>query len=387
MRIRQIFFTGLAARSFVLASVAVLFLTVSHANTAFASTTDGTIDTTNRYAWSENAGWIDFGSTAGNVHVTDSVLTGTAYGENAGWIILNPGSGGGVSNDGEGNLSGYAWSENAGWIDFSKVTIGIDGVFAGNAYSENLGWITFGTVNNRVSTDWRPASARSGGTLQSSGSSSHGSGGSGQIVIPAKLATQPSANVPPPAPTNVPAPTVVSFTRDLSRGAHGDDVRALQVFLNAAGFIVSANGAGSLGQETDYFGPATAAALARFQSAHNVSPASGYLGPLTRAVIASLATGGAATNSPTTAAAGAPAAWTRDLNVGIRGADVTALQGFLIAQQSGPASVALAASGATGYFGEMTRAALAEFQTAHGITPAAGYFGPKTRAAITNLGL
>ena len=38
----------------------------------FASSTDGTIDSTYKYAWSENVGWINFGTTEGNVHITDS---------------------------------------------------------------------------------------------------------------------------------------------------------------------------------------------------------------------------------------------------------------------------------------------------------------------------
>lgn len=77
--------------------------------------------------------------------------------------------------------------------------------------------------------------------------------------------------------------------------------------------------------------------------------------------------------------------YTRDLDVGAEGADVRALQEFLIAQNKGPAATALADWGSTDYFGELTRAALAEFQAAQGITPAVGYFGPKTRTLIQSL--
>lgn len=70
-----------------------------------------------------------------------------------------------------------------------------------------------------------------------------------------------------------------------------------------------------------------------------------------------------------------------DLWIGMRGAGVTWLQGFL-AKQVGIAASALKAAGATGYFGALTKAALAEFQSAHNITPASGYFGPKTRAEV-----
>jgi peptidoglycan hydrolase-like protein with peptidoglycan-binding domain len=73
----------------------------------------------------------------------------------------------------------------------------------------------------------------------------------------------------------------------------------------------------------------------------------------------------------------------RDLTVGSRGSDVTWLQDYLIAQNAGSAAVSLKAAGATGYFGSLTRAALAEYQAAKGITPAAGYFGPKTRAHLS----
>jgi peptidoglycan hydrolase-like protein with peptidoglycan-binding domain len=72
--------------------------------------------------------------------------------------------------------------------------------------------------------------------------------------------------------------------------------------------------------------------------------------------------------------------FTADLTIGSRGADVTALQNFLIANgQSIPA-------GATGYFGAQTQAALAAYQAANGIAPAAGYFGPITRAKVNASG-
>jgi len=77
--------------------------------------------------------------------------------------------------------------------------------------------------------------------------------------------------------------------------------------------------------------------------------------------------------------------FTRDLTVGSRGDDVTALQNLLISANKGPAAQALAAAGATGYFGQLTKAALAEYQAAVNISPAAGYFGPITRAYVNSL--
>jgi len=152
--------------------VAILFFNflIFYPEISFASTTNGTIDTTSKYAWGENTGWVDFGSTAGNVQITDSALSGSAYGENIGWILLDA-----VTNTSSGALSGYGWGENVGWVDFSGVTIGTDGVFSGSAYGENIGWITFGTGNNKVLTDWRPSSARTVEASVSTGRSSSGS--------------------------------------------------------------------------------------------------------------------------------------------------------------------------------------------------------------------
>ncbi|MBI4079810.1 peptidoglycan-binding protein [Candidatus Kaiserbacteria bacterium] len=84
------------------------------------------------------------------------------------------------------------------------------------------------------------------------------------------------------------------------------------------------------------------------------------------------------------AAPSAPSgAFTRNLQVGSTGADVKALQvwlnthGYQVAV-SGPGSP----GNETTMFGKATKAAVAKFQAANGITPAVGYFGPKTRAAV-----
>jgi hypothetical protein len=72
--------------------------------------------------------------------------------------------------------------------------------------------------------------------------------------------------------------------------------------------------------------------------------------------------------------------FSRNLHMGSKGADVTALQTFLIGKGfSIPA-------GATGYFGGQTKAALAAYQSAKGITPAVGYFGPLTMASVNSQG-
>lgn len=71
--------------------------------------------------------------------------------------------------------------------------------------------------------------------------------------------------------------------------------------------------------------------------------------------------------------------YTRDLTVGSKGDDVSALQQMLIGGGY------LKISAPTGYFGSLTKAALAAWQSASSISPAAGYFGPKSRAYVASL--
>jgi peptidoglycan hydrolase-like protein with peptidoglycan-binding domain len=75
------------------------------------------------------------------------------------------------------------------------------------------------------------------------------------------------------------------FARNLSAGVVNADVKELQKYLNAHGFVVSKAGAGSTGRETTKFGAATLAALIKFQQANQIKPAAGYFGPLTRAFV------------------------------------------------------------------------------------------------------
>ncbi len=118
-------------------------------------TSAGTILSSYKFAWSNNAGYINFE----NVVVDDSALSGYAWSANFGWIKFNPAQGG-VENDGTGNLSGSAWGANLGWIDFDNVTINGDtGEFSGTATGELVGTIAFDCNHCDVRTDWRETAA------------------------------------------------------------------------------------------------------------------------------------------------------------------------------------------------------------------------------------
>ncbi len=75
------------------------------------------------------------------------------------------------------------------------------------------------------------------------------------------------------------------FTRNLSVGYKGEDVRQLQIYLNSHGFVIARSGTGSKYHETNYFGIAAKNALIKFQKQKKIRPASGYFGTFTRSVV------------------------------------------------------------------------------------------------------
>jgi hypothetical protein len=72
------------------------------------------------------------------------------------------------------------------------------------------------------------------------------------------------------------------FKKNLYYRDTDSDVRALQMFLNIRGYVLARSGAGSIGNETKYFGNATKQALIKFQKANKIYPANGNFGPVTR---------------------------------------------------------------------------------------------------------
>ncbi len=66
----------------------------------------------------------------------------------------------------------------------------------------------------------------------------------------------------------------------LKQGSKGKNVKALQEFLNQNGFVIAKTGPGSPGKETENFGPATDAAVKKWQKANGIK-GDGVVGPIT----------------------------------------------------------------------------------------------------------
>ena len=118
-------------------------------------------------------------------------------------------------------------------------------------------------------------------------------------------------------------------------------------------------------------------AVADHTTAHTIEQLTAQINALQAQL---LALSGGSASAP--AAGGAEkCAFTRALTVGSRGDDVMCLQKYL-----NSAGYTIAASGAgspgneTTYFGGLTKAAVAKWQAAMGVSPAVGYFGSISRA-------
>ncbi len=114
--------------------------------------------------------------------------------------------------------------------------------------------------------------------------------------VPTTPTATPTTPTTPTSPTSgIPAVCQnLTFSRNLSVGSRGTDVRCLQSILNLSPrFQIASSGPGSPGNETEYFGPATRAAVIKFQEAladHVLTPygltsGTGYVGPSTISVL------------------------------------------------------------------------------------------------------
>jgi peptidoglycan hydrolase-like protein with peptidoglycan-binding domain len=119
--------------------------------------------------------------------------------------------------------------------------------------------------------------------------------------------------------------SVYDFTTNLMVGSTGADVTALQQFLIGAGFSIPAGATG-------YFGLETKAAVMAYQSANNL-PSTGFVGPLTRALLNEgvIPTTPETTTTTTTTTTGTTGSGTQLTSAQVS-AIVTLLQSFGVSQ-------------------------------------------------------
>jgi hypothetical protein len=178
------------------------------------------------------------------ITITDSGITGHAWGDEIGWINMNP-TGAGVSvNPINGTLSGFAYASVGSWINFNPTGGGVSLVdngtgsnFSGYAWVSGVygGWLKFdcSSVNTCVTTDWRIQSLRATSTSTTTPSGGSGGGGSGTKV--STPVTSPAIEPLLTGPAYVSAgavvtvvmsnvPTLVREVRVLVRGANSASI-------------------------------------------------------------------------------------------------------------------------------------------------------------------
>lgn len=145
----------------------------------------------------------------------------------------------------------------------------------------------------------------------------------GSVAAVAITVSAASATVPAQTNCNY------AFANNLRLGFRSEAVMNLQKVLNMdVRTQVAPSGVGSAGQETMFFGPATFAAVKKFQSLNGVSPVSGFVGPLTRNVLNQICTTGGTTTTPVS---------TSTSNVNVNGLNIAASNipvGVLVAGQA-----------------------------------------------------
>ena len=193
------------------------------------------------------------------------------------------------------NKKDKGWKSSLSVLRLPLIALALGGLFIGIALATGYGPGSFssGTYGGGVygTGDATPPAAPA----------TNSSGGGGMIVDSGPLAPSAAgisgATKPLPQATSTatsssvstntsPAPvgTPLLLTKNRQLYDRGEDVRALQKFFNTQGFLVAQSGPGSPGNETPIFGTNTYRAVIKFQKSNGL-PATGYLGPLTRALI------------------------------------------------------------------------------------------------------
>jgi len=179
-------------------------------------------------------------------------------------------------------------------------------------------------------------------------------------------------------PINI-VPLAPTLTRTLKLNMEGEDVKALQIYLNTHGYIIATTGNGSPGNESIFFGLKTKTAVIKFQIANGLTP-DGAVGPKTKEFINQLSTVPTSPVTPTPTPTPTPT--TRTLKLNMEGEDVKALQIYL---NTHGYIIATTGNGSPGnesiFFGLKTKTAVIKFQIANGLTPD-GAVGARTREAM-----
>lgn len=240
-------------------------------------------------------------------------------------------------------LSGGAQAGNVFWVVAGQTTIGTTAVFSGTILDQ-----TAIVLNTGARLQGR-ALAQTAVTLDSN-TVVRPSAGS---VTPTPTPTPAPAQTPVPAqsPSTNPTPSSVSGQAGSSQTGSSSAVTPTLTFQQQQQYnlLISAGASQSAALNAVYQMPSQTPAVASSAS---------VFGRHIRTI-------------------------TVNLVEGSRGNDVITLQQFLMSQHRGTHAQTLSAVGATGYFGPLTRAALAEFQAQTGIAPALGNFGPITRGYIS----
>ena len=312
-------------------------------------------------------------------------------------------------------LSGAAVSLSANSINFSNKTLDTNSAAQPIPITYTAdGGVVVTTPTNTPSEPYVPPTSSGGGgggggggvvgntytfpdtSTSGGGSSSSGGASGGGVVYP--TGTSGGSTVSPSVSISL------NYTRPLSLGSVGNDVRAIQQLL-ALDTTIYPDGTAS-----GYYGPLTQAAVQRFQTKYGIvssgsAATTGYgaVGPRTVQKIIEVFGGKTTasslpTTSSTPASTSASPAWggsfTRNLYRGLTGSDVYYLQKIL--NRTAATRVAPSGTGSPGnestYYGALTELAVKKLQVQYGIvssgnpnTTGYGAIGPRTRAILNSL--
>jgi hypothetical protein len=191
------------------------------------------------------------------------------------------------------NKKDKGWKSSLSVLRLPLIALASGGLFIGIALATGYGPGSFssgtygggvyGTGDAAAPATSPAAPSGGGGMIVGSGPLAPSAAGVSGIYkpLPQKTSAATSSNplTPTAGATSTP-PLILTKNRQLYD--RGEDVRALQKFFNTHGFVIAQSGPGSPGNETSVFGPNTYRTVIKFQKSNNL-PATGYLGPLTRA--------------------------------------------------------------------------------------------------------